>query len=809
MSAIPDKDALVQAIRKNVPEELLNQKIWLAYYYEKNNDGTYSKPPVKGYSVDPNKPSYMFDEVIQDGYPGIKINSSNRLVAFDVDDKKAKLGEETFSFDKIPAKLREFLTGSNTYTELSPSKCGVRSLFLTDSKEDLPGRANLIKELCLGGELFVNSGYVTVTGDKLFGTDVMHITKEEIQQFYNSNGHKPTAVDIFRADGNKSVPASLPKLNDVLYAIDCCKLDQSAIVKGAYKSILNQEYNHYDYWIKILAACHNYVSLAGQYEEHVLAHVIDWSRTDQESFQSEEDVITHWASFTEEPGKNTVTYNTLFKFARMMRFDWPKEKISKRGKPTGMPRVNEYANFKYLMEYYDLNVYHESNTNAFYVSGDEKIIKTYFTNEGTSTFFGKQGPFDIDTLTFSIWRMAQDNHYDNVSVGSLSQIAKAFVAHKTQTFNLMEDWLNTPYGELPQELKEPGTDPKFSNIGYLMSCIKFSPSMNLELAEIFLRAFFFGIAMPIYNPERIWPEHNFMLIFTGPENCRKSSFFSSLMPKQLADYLIIHSTETLSSDKSLRDFRIQLSSSAILVIDEFEIFYSPQNDSLFKNLVTSSSIDYTPIYSKSVVKAKRTAALAGSTNKEKLPIEQDSSRRLAIVDVLHIDTDALLKVNWHYFYNRFIERGRDLLEQGRYPWKLSQQAIEMQYQENEKYRSRNDLEILLTEAFDFDHEFPGLHVITNIQNPYAEDGTTQILYTRKEVTNALLQKNPSARTKPSALTNVLERLCGRYTKTQRGEKELPRCKGKVKKGVAIQGPHRRFIMPPRITDFVPEANMED
>jgi hypothetical protein len=238
MSAIPDKDALVQAIRKNVPEELLNQKIWLAYYYEKNNDGTYSKPPVKGYSVDPNKPSYAFDEVIQDGYPGIKINSSNRLVAFDVDDKKAKLGEETFSFDKIPAKLREFLTGSNTYTELSPSKCGVRSLFLTDSKEDLPGRANLIKELCLGGELFVNSGYVTITGDKLFGTDVMHITKEEIQQFYNSNGHKPTAVDIFRTDGNKSIPASLPKLNDVLYAIDCCKLDQSAIVKRAYKTSL-------------------------------------------------------------------------------------------------------------------------------------------------------------------------------------------------------------------------------------------------------------------------------------------------------------------------------------------------------------------------------------------------------------------------------------------------------------------------------------------------------------------------------------------------------------------------------------------
>jgi hypothetical protein len=251
---------------------------------------------------------------------------------------------------------------------------------------------------------------------------------------------------------------------------------------------------------------------------------------------------------------------------------------------------------------------------------------------------------------------------------------------------------------------------------------------------------------------------------------------------------------------------IQLSSAALVVVDEFEIFYSPQNDSLFKTLVTSKSVEYVPIYSKTMRKAGRTAALAGTTNKDKLPIEQDSSRRLALIGVKFINTDELRKINWHHFYNQFVTKGKMLLENREFPWKLSQDQINLQYRENEKYRSRNDLEIVLREAFNFDSEFEGLHTIKRIQAPY--DETTRKLYTRKDIQGILLQKSPTMRVKPSALGNVLERLCGKYTSTINRRKELPACKGTIRNGIVEQKHIRRYVMPPAITDFVPEQNME-
>lgn len=803
---VPNKQEVIQAIRDNAPKELLDQVIWLAYYFRENQDGSYSKPPVRGYSVAADQPSFSFEEVIQDGYPGIKLNPQNIYVAVDVDDKEAKRGNVPFTYERIPEKFRLWLEAENSYTEISPSGCGIRTLFKVRSKDGLPGRVNLNAELCLGGELFINTGYVTLTGNYLFGNGIKEIDANELLPWYSKNGQPsadtsppPTPQPM------PEMPPSVPKLKEVIAALDCCRLDQSTIIKKSYTAVTGEDYNHYEYWIKILSACHHYTTVAGKYEEQLLAHVIEWSKTDEDAFQSEDDVITHWASFTENPGSNIVTYNTLFKFARLTRFEWPKEKMYK-GDPTGKPRVNEYSNFVYLMEYYDFSVYHEPYTNSFYVSGDEKILTQYFTGEKLSQFFGKVGPLDIDDLSGRLWCVAQDNHYDNVAFSSISQIVRIYVNRSVKTFNLMEQWLSTPYEELPKDLKEPGTDTLCSNIDYLLSCIKFSSDQNLELAEIYLQAFFFGIVMPIYNTDRKWAEHNFMLILTGPENCRKTSFFSSLFPENFVDYLLTHSTETLSSSKSLRDFMIQLSSAALVVVDEFEIFYSPQNDSLFKTLVTSKSVEYVPIYSKTMKKAVRTAALAGTTNKEKLPIEQDSSRRLALVSVKFIDTDALKKINWHYFYNHYVKKGKILLQNQKYPWKLSQAQINLQYQENEKYRSRNDLEIVLREAFDFDIPFDGLHTIKRIQGPYED---SRILYTRKDIQGVLLQKSPTMRIKPSALSNVLERLCGRYTSTMNRRVDLTACKGTVRNGVAQQKQFKRYIMPPVITDFVPERDMEE
>lgn len=799
---IPDKNELVSLVLNNVPKELLEEPIWLAYYFKRNDDGTFTKPPVKGYNVRPETPGKTFSEVIKDGYPGIKMDQTKSLIAFDIDDKDAKLGKRPFDLANLSSEFLSFMNKYPSYTEISPSGCGLRVLLNIEDKDQLPGRANLNKDFCIGGEFYANSGYVTITGNKTHGENILAVKPEDIKRFITSNGNnKETTSKASVTKGIKSKlspdKAVLPKLSLVLEALSACSLDQNSAVQRAYRTITGQDYSHYDFWLKILSACHHYSLLTNpENSQKVLAYVLDWSSTDPTSFNGEDDVITHWASFSEGDDQAQVTYHTLFKFARLVKFVWPKEKYEK-GKPTGKPLINEIQNFHYLLKYYELEFFLEPYTNSYYISGDSSALAKYFKDEETNYFFQKLGPYSIEKLSYKMWALMQDNHYDNITYSVVNPLVKTALPNRGN-FNILEQWLNSSYEDLPEELKEPGTEPSLSNLKYLMSCIEFDRLQNLSLAERYLKAFFFGMVMPVYNVDNVWPEHNFMLILTGPENCRKTSFLSSLMPKAIASYMISNSVETLNSDKSVRDLKIQMASAALLIIDEFEIFYSKKNESLFKNLVTSAAVDYVPIYSKQSIVAKRTAALAGTTNKRKLPIEMDSSRRLAMLDVRFIDTDKVAKINWHAFYSQFVKVGKEAIKKKIYPWKLSQNEIYMQYEENEKFRASSDLEYILKEIYDFDKEFPGLHMIQTVQS------NSEWLQSRSDVIAHIKQRYPTQPIKVSALENTLKMLCGKYTHTSRDMKEMPNCKAVIHRGVVKQNKYKKFFLPPKTTLFESE-----
>ena len=102
--------------------------------YKQNNNGTYSKPPCsdKGHTIKDGSKGVTFEEAIKDGYPGIKTTKETNLIAFDVDDKAAKLGKKAFRIDELSDKFKTFVTDSDSYMELSPSGCGVRVLMSCD-----------------------------------------------------------------------------------------------------------------------------------------------------------------------------------------------------------------------------------------------------------------------------------------------------------------------------------------------------------------------------------------------------------------------------------------------------------------------------------------------------------------------------------------------------------------------------------------------------------------------------------------------------------------------------------------------------
>jgi len=782
-----NKTDVINQITANIPKEIRESKIWLAYYFRPNKDGTFSKPPCaqQGHSVDADQWGVTFEEAIKDGYPGIKINKHTDLVAFDVDDKDAKLGKRAFDMSRLSKEFQEFMAKHNSYAEISPSGCGVRILMHCENKDSLPGRASLSKDLCIGGELYINSGYVTITGNQVAGEGIATIKPEKLKQWYITEETKKAEV----------VESDTPPLNLALDALNTCFLDQRTRVKTVYKTITGQDYNHYDYWLKILSACHDYAVKSNQMTRIVSA-VVEWSQTDNKSFESEEDVIKHWSSLSQK--ESGITFHTLFKFAQMLKFQWPQEAYDKQGNPTGKPMINSCENFEYMMNYFNIHLCQDIFNGSFYVKADEDILnKFFFGKENISDYFGMIGPYSVEELKFKFWVIAQKNGYANVTYSTISPLFSAYLMDNVKTVNMLKLWLDTPEEELSKDMIEKKTDIKKSNLNFLMSCIKFNVTQDIELAKNYFDTFFFEMMMPLYNIERKYSQRSFMLVMTGPENCRKTTFFSMLFPPNLRRQFVTNSTETLGGAKSIRDFATSLVTSALVVTDEFEIFYNKKNDSLFKTYVTSDVIDYVPIYEKSMRKEFKNAVLAGTTNRRSLAFEQDSNRRLAMIDVRYINTTAMENINWHHFYKEYIAKGKKAMTNGIHPWKLSKETIKLQYKVNEEFRAQSNMEIILRDVFDFDmnfHSKPAEYENISIQR-------NKELSKMSEILGAIKQRYPTLQIKPAELKHLLKRLCGNYTHTTNRMKPLRRYKGSIENGIITQGQWVKYVMPPKNTDF--------
>ncbi len=792
----PNKEKLIKQIKNNFPLVWLNAPIWLAYEFKQKSDGTFTKPPLSrlGHTVKDDELGMTFDRVCEDGYPGIKINKHTTLIAFDIDDKDAKLGKRQFDMMNISEDFRSFIIDVDSYMEYSPSGCGLRIFMICIDKLRLPGRVNLLEEKCIGGELFMNSGYVTVTGNQLSGESIKEIEPYQLKQWYvpGASGEltKAEVIDI-PTDFKEQHPTILL----VEEALKYCKLNQCDRVKDAYKAVMNQEYNHYDYWLKILAACHYYAEITGQMNE-VTQMIMDWSQTDELSFESDEDVITHWSSFSNK--KDSVTYSTLMKFAKLLKFQWPEEKYNKDGSPSGKPIVTSLVNFEYLIDYYSIKIYSDIFARNLYITGDNDVINKFFAKRGNlKTHFGMVGPMSVELLEAGICSMAQQNEYSGVAVNSINQLFKSYIVSRITEFNMLEKWTETLPKELPEDMVEKNTDITKSNLEYLMSCIEFNHHQSAKLAKLYFETLFFEMMMPLYNPKRILSHRSFMLILTGPENCRKTTFWSMLFPANLRRQFVTNSTETLGGAKSLRDFNSSLVTSVLVIVDEFEIFYNKNNESLFKSLVTADEVDYIPIYGKVMIKENRNAVITGTTNQRSLSFEQDSNRRFAIVDVKWIDTDAMTKINWHHFYRHYIAEGKKAIMNGVHSWKLSPEIISMQYEENENFRAQSNKEIMLREVFDFDME---THKnITQYDMPGIQHN--KILYKLKDITGTLKQYYPEVYFPPAEMKHLLKRLCGKYTHTTNKEIPLSNAVGKIKDGAIHQSGYTMYVMPPLLTNF--------
>lgn len=178
-----------------------------------------------------------------------------------------------------------------TYAEISPSGTGVRAIWA--------GACHSAKNNPLGHELFGDSGFVTITGNRINGTDVIatlsEAKKAELEMICSKTGTAPA-----------------PRQQDD-FANYAAPLDGWDIARVKFELLANIPADcSYDEWRDVVAGC---IHQLGKTEE-VREMLLNWSKTAPTQFSSR-DFNTLYNSLKPTPtGKKPVTLRSVIDMAK-------------------------------------------------------------------------------------------------------------------------------------------------------------------------------------------------------------------------------------------------------------------------------------------------------------------------------------------------------------------------------------------------------------------------------------------------------------------------------------------------------------
>jgi len=783
----------------SIPKELRDTPGWTTH----NN-----KVPT----IHPNKPQ---DCVVLDRLTGNNIgfinSEANPYIIIDIDHPKNEAKEQikhdlsvgayAWSSPEHIRALSPFISTlptsitqlfGKTYTEFSITGTGIH--LVMKLTEDKPLKA-YYKTATFPGQVSFKNNFMVFTGIPFpgAGQNIMSVDLDTLMKFCAPVSSKASRVTQ-PEKSDEDLMLKKPSLSLVRKALGLLTLDQSERLKTVYKETLGYEYEHYQYWLEVGMALHDYDSSVNGY-----ALYLEWSALDQECYTGEKDVEAKWVSF--ETSKNVkITWRTLMKLANRLELDYPRQTMVK-GKRTGNPVHSEFENFVYLADRFSLKLYEDD---GFYVSGDKDICEKYFKAHNAKEWFGKYyGPFSRETLAGCILLLCQGHRYRALSLSTAKALTDTWLTRPRLEFDLFATWLDTPLEDHPDELQYVETQEgrvhvsafnHNSNINYLMKCITLNRTQTSEaLCTDLIKKTLMHIIKFREQINMPFVDNGGMLILIGPENTRKSTFFKLLLPQPLW-FMRKEINMAIDGAKGMRDFIRYLGRRVIVQVDEFEgLMDHAKHGAVFKAIISGNSMSLTDIYSTHETELPRKAIIVATSNERKQIFSDNGTRRMWTVQVEHIDTDAMLKINWYKFYNDLRKEFRSEIKAGRTPWLLNQNQIDSVEQQNLLVSAKSDIQLMLEECFPWDMAKIDFRDIKSVQ----QDITGQ-LYTTREVIDYLHFKGfPSKSLKMSALTRALERYCGDYTLTRVSPKVLIQPKATVFRGQITQGRFTKWVLPTR------------
>lgn len=789
-----------------IPKELKAVRQWTySFSTEEKKRPTYTKYELQGALTYEEAITYQ-KRVVPDGFVGFYVTHDDPYVLVDID----HLFNPNEPWPELPVAMAAFIRANNSYSEISPSGSGLRVIYRLvgeQPKKRVNGNYFKYKEsmgVGAGGEreAQINFGppWQTITGNATpFAVDELAEVKlQDLMEVFPIRFKDVPEKDERPKERNIT---RLPSFPEVVEALQTIPLDKNPRIQRAYEKVFRSSYQHYEFWVKILMALHDYATLSNKYYE-CMEVAVNWSRSDPSDFESEEDVLKHWRSFNDKQDQEPVSYKTIFGIAYRFRLFWPvPKKRTKEEEKAGTPikpLVSEYSNFQSMLDYYDITLYRDENdTNVVYVTGDVDIIQKFFMMYNVRSYYGRYwGPFSRDTLIPAFHIMAQDQGFTGISHNQIMGFVKNTLALTRKTINLVKKYFDTPYDKLPLEYQEDKPYYESTTFEKLFECLVIDyttagEEQEAELYKAYYKKWLLGIIRNMYYPDE--PQmNNCVLLLTGPEQIRKTSHFTFLLPKFMRDK-IAFTTHGFDTETAMRDVVKLSSTNLILVWDELEQFLKTGTESNFKKIIDGNPQKIIDKY-ETIEKLIKPIAIYGATsNQREFNLGSEGSRRIFHIPVKWVHTDKMEFICWHKLINDLRREADWALKTGSMPWLLTPEQLNYQTELHKGLRTKTNVDLMLNEVWNFDET-----VTINSQIPFIKsiqtDKTGRLL-TTSEVKNTLARAGHQVPNLP-ALVRSLERMCGSYTQTLRTKKVVDRPACEIFKGQAKQHQYKKWIMPP-------------
>lgn len=795
----------------NVPKELRDVKQWSISY----NKDQLKRPHHSHYQPDGALGADEADRLAGDLLLcGFYTTSSDPYILLDID----HVDDPNNPWDSIPDSVRSFMLARQTYWESSPSGKGLRGVLKLTSaeiKEELQTkRALLISsngDSSDEAEAHFGPPWMTITGNKTtFSVDeIATVTIDELKEVFNVK-YKSEVVSMQEVvESNEPLPAvsqdHIPSMLSVKQALSALPLDRNPRVQRAYQNVFNQEYQHYDFWMKVMMAVHNYATVSGKTME-CLTLVDEWSHAD-DAYVNSEDVFNHWKSLSNK--ETQVTYKTLFKLMNEATLVWPvprKQTKDEKEAQIGLkPNISAYDNFRKVITFFDIKFYRSELSAkgmfSVYLTGDRDIMDKFFLSYATDVEFDKYyGPFTRDLLVPCFNAFLQRLGFVGLGHQRTREFLGNILSHSHGTINLIKEYIETPLHELPMKYRENIENAHESGILQLFECLQIEfvskdRERELNLYRKYYLAWLMGLLRNLYTPSEEANINNCVLVLTGKEQIRKTSHFKYLLPSFLKKY-VVFTPHGFDKSDSMRDLAKIARSNLIVVWDEIEQFLNTQTESNFKKVIDNNPQTIIDKYKTEEETVTPISIYGATSNQREFKLGDQGSRRMFIIPVSWVDTDKMKTLCWHTIFRELVGFLKTAFDKGTTPWLLTEEELELQLSLHNRFKAKTDFDLLFEEIFDtsvpVEYVAGGIKGISSVQN----DKSGQ-LKTTKDI-QLMLQKYDENMTyiKRPVLVRALERFCGRYTRTERKSKQLESPKCTITKGLMQQSIHKKWLLPP-------------